>query len=508
MSSGNGSAYADIISQIQPYLPAFNQDNLDKLDYNYTQYRSPYFTYEGCDYFITNDVDSNYTCKLINGDSSSATAVAYNRTYTVTNPGASVPTSTPRPTVTPKPTATPIPTATSKPTVKPTATTTPKPTATNTPKPTATTKPTATAKPTATSKPTVKPTATTTPKPTATNTPKPTATTKPTATPVPTATSKPAVTATPSPTEAAPGYVLIGEDDETLTDTPTAKPTATTKPSTTDKPAPTEPAANKPTPTSKPTATPVAQKDSMTLIREFVGRIYEFVLDREPEQEGVDYWTDELYYFRRSGAEVAQGFIFSDEFINRRTTDQQFVTILYKTFFGREPDEAGMDYWLGQLNSGSMDRMAVANGFIYSREWAVTCAEYKIGSGVDGAEVDIEPSDDVIGFVRGMYTTALARSAEEEGVNYWSCELSSFKITGERLGISFFMSDEFRASGVSDREFVLRLYRTFMEREPDDSGASYWIDALKRMSREEVVYGFTRSPEFVDKCIRSRILPY
>ena len=146
----------------------------------------------------------------------------------------------------------------------------------------------------------------------------------------------------------------------------------------------------------------------MTLIREFVGRIYEFVLDREPEQEGVDYWTDELYYFRRSGAEVAQGFIFSDEFINRRTTDQQFVTILYKTFFGREPDEAGMDYWLGQLNSGSMDRMAVANGFIYSREWAVTCAEYKIGSGVDGAEVDIEPSDDVIGFVRGMYTTALA----------------------------------------------------------------------------------------------------
>ena len=231
-------------------------------------------------------------------------------------------------------------------------------------------------------------------------------------------------------------------------------------------------------------------------------------MDREPEKEGVDYWTDELYYFRRSGAEVAQGFIFSDEFINRKTSDKEFVTILYKTFFGREPDEDGMNYWLSQLRDHTMDRHTVANGFIYSLEWSQTCASYKIRSGVDGAVVDIEPSDDVIGFVRGMYTTALARDAEEDGVNYWSHELSSFKITGELLGVSFFMSDEFKASRVSDREFVLRLYRTFMEREPDESGASYWIDALKTMSREDVVYGFTRSPEFTAKCVEARILPF
>ena len=536
LSGSNASLYTTR-SSLQPYHPAFDLDNLDQLDINYKKYRSAYFTYEGCEYFITNDVDSNYTCKLISGNSGLTLVSANNKTYTVTNPGSSFPTSTPRPTSTPKPTATatprptatatprptattrptatPRPTATTKPTVKPTATATPKPTATATPKPTsrptatATPKPTATSKPTATPRPTTKPSATATPKPTATVKPVATATVKPTATPVPTAV----------PTVANPGVVMIGgdEDDddwESEDITPTTKPVAPTSSSAKPTSAAKATATPKPTVTSKPTTvtskpSPAAeQKDSITLIRDFVSRIYEFVLDREPEKEGVDYWTDELYYFRRSGAEVAQGFIFSDEFINRKTSDKEFVTILYKTFFGREPDEDGMNYWLSQLSDHTMDRQTVANGFIYSLEWSQTCASYKIRSGVDGAAVDIEPSDDVIGFVRGMYTTALARDAEEDGVNYWSHELSSFKITGELLGVSFFMSDEFKASRVSDREFVLRLYRTFMEREPDESGASYWIDALKTMSREDVVYGFTRSPEFTDKCISARILPF
>ena len=107
---------------------------------------------------------------------------------------------------------------------------------------------------------------------------------------------------------------------------------------------------------------------------EFVKRIYIYVLDREPEEEGGAFWTDELYAFRRTGAEVAQGFIFSPEFESRGTTDEEFVTILYKTFFGRDPEDEGLAFWLSQLSNGTMDRVTVANGFIYSQEWADTCA--------------------------------------------------------------------------------------------------------------------------------------
>ena len=260
-------------------------------------------------------------------------------------------------------------------------------------------------------------------------------------------------------------------------------------------------------PNNEPTSAPVA--DKTTEIRKFVDRIYTYVLNREPEEEGAAFWTQELYNFSRSGAEVAQGFIFSEEFINRNTSDQQFVEILYKTFFGRDYDDAGMEYWLTQLASGAMTRVDVANGFIFSPEWADTCAEYGIRSGGSAPTKSIAPTELTYKFVERMYTTAMGRDYDEGGRDYWANELSNFRITGEQVGASFFLSDEMTGFNLADAEFVNRLYKTFMDREADSEGAAYWLKVMSEgTSRANVVYGFTRSPEFVNKCIEARILPY
>ena len=63
--------------------------------------------------------------------------------------------------------------------------------------------------------------------------------------------------------------------------------------------------------------------------------------------------------------------------------------------------------------------------------------------------------------------------------------------------------------GLSDAEFVDRLYATFMDREADKDGAGYWLGRLgSGTPRADVVFGFTRSAEFTDRCIEARILPY
>ena len=63
--------------------------------------------------------------------------------------------------------------------------------------------------------------------------------------------------------------------------------------------------------------------------------------------------------------------------------------------------------------------------------------------------------------------------------------------------------------GLSDEAFLDRLYATFMDREPDKDGQAYWLGVLsEETSRADVVFGFTRSPEFIDKCVQARILPY
>ena len=202
-------------------------------------------------------------------------------------------------------------------------------------------------------------------------------------------------------------------------------------------------------------------------------------------------------------------FIFSDEFTSKNLSDTEFVTVLYNTFFGREPEEGGIGYWTGELKSGNMDRQTVADGFIYSQEWADTCALYGIRSGGDiKAAVEIEPTDATYSFVERMYTTAMNRESDEDGKNYWARELANFTITGEQVGAMFFLSDEMSSFKLSNKEFVTRLYKTFMDRDPETDGFNYWVGFLNDGgSYEDVVLGFTRSPEFVDKCIEARILP-
>ena len=285
------------------------------------------------------------------------------------------------------------------------------------------------------------------------------------------------------------------------TATPTPKPTATSKPTAV------------PTNTPKVTATPAvtqrpASKDAKVL--DFVNRIYKFVLNREPEKEGAAYWTSELVNLRKTGAEVAQGFIFSDEFVNRKTSDKEFVTILYKTFFGRDPETEGLNYWVDQLKTGAMDRTTVANGFIFSQEWTDTCAQYGIKSGAETSAPtnDKAPTAATLAFVERMYTTALKRDFDKQGRDYWASELANQRITGESLGLSFFLSDEMTSLNLNDKEFINRLYKTFMDRDADAAGEEFWQEFLKSHTRAEGVLGFTRSPEFTQKCVDAQILPY
>ena len=48
-----------------------------------------------------------------------------------------------------------------------------------------------------------------------------------------------------------------------------------------------------------------------------------------------------------------------------------------------------------------------------------------------------------------------------------------------------------------------------MDREPDEDGLKYWVEYLGQgHTREEAVFGFTRSDEFVELCIDARVFPY
>ena len=97
-------------------------------------------------------------------------------------------------------------------------------------------------------------------------------------------------------------------------------------------------------------------------------------LDRDPDAAGLQGWTDNLLNQVQTGADVAKGFIYSQEFISKNTSNDEYLTILYKAFFNRDPDQAGRDVWLSELNSGR-DRGYVLNGFLGSQEFITLCED-------------------------------------------------------------------------------------------------------------------------------------
>ena len=97
-------------------------------------------------------------------------------------------------------------------------------------------------------------------------------------------------------------------------------------------------------------------------------RFYQQCLQREPDSEGLSYWTDHLINQTKTGADVAYGFVFSQEFINRNVDNDTYLTILYRAFFDREPDDGGMNNWLTLLQQGT-SREAVLDGFTGAQEF-------------------------------------------------------------------------------------------------------------------------------------------
>lgn len=112
-------------------------------------------------------------------------------------------------------------------------------------------------------------------------------------------------------------------------------------------------------------------------IRQFVTRFYQQCLEREPDLAGLNGWTNQLKTCSLTGREVAENFIFSQEFIDKQTTNEKFVTILYRAFFNRNPDTEGYIGWVNKLYGGST-RKEVLDGFVGSREFNELCNKYNI----------------------------------------------------------------------------------------------------------------------------------
>ncbi|WP_346697713.1 leucine-rich repeat protein [Catenibacillus scindens] len=242
---------------------------------------------------------------------------------------------------------------------------------------------------------------------------------------------------------------------------------------------------------------PVADREGVAA---FVTRLYENILQRTPDNAGLNAWVDVLSSGKESGAKVAQGFVDSTEFKSRNMSDEEYIKIMYRTFLGREYDQGGLNAWMSVLDSG-LSRMHVFKGFAESNEFTGICSEYGI---VRGNAVLTEPRDqneNVTKFIVRNYRLCLGREPDVNGLNAWCSQILTGVNTAKQAAYGFVFSNEFKGKNLSDEDYVRTLYRVFMDREADNAGLESWLKVLREgESREHVFNGFADSPEFREIC--------
>jgi hypothetical protein len=199
---------------------------------------------------------------------------------------------------------------------------------------------------------------------------------------------------------------------------------------------------------------------------------YRDVLARPPDLPGLLFWAGRIRGGLDNAASTFAYLVASHEFAGVGEP----VVRLYRGYFGRLPDPAGLRYWMGVARERGLG--FVSASFASSPEFTST-----YGALDDGA------------FVDRVYRNVLGRSPDAAGWSYWTSLLARGLTRGD-LMLAFTESPEYRVATDADAQVVM-LYAGMLGRVPEPAGLAYWSGVRRSgQSLGILVAGILASSEY------------
>ena len=208
----------------------------------------------------------------------------------------------------------------------------------------------------------------------------------------------------------------------------------------------------------------------------FLNRAYREELGRNPDEEGLQYWKDQLTSGNQTQEDVLANIRRSDEY----KENQQDIEVQEQ---GRAPDvDNADDVTFNNANAGDEDFNNLYND-------TFTAA-------TGGGQAETNNDQEKIDQINTIYREELERDSDNEGANYWLEELKSGRQTLDDIRANIRRSDE-AANLESNKAFIEEQYEGGLDRGSDSEGMSYWLkDLATGQSREDVAANIRRSDEF------------
>lgn len=220
-------------------------------------------------------------------------------------------------------------------------------------------------------------------------------------------------------------------------------------------------------------------------------RLYDAVLQRQPDQIGLDFYTRILEHNDVSITVVASDLMNSAEFGTKTgaLSNGAFVDYVYQHSLGRLPDADGKAYYTNLLDKGE-SRVDLMISFSESTEHI-----YLTAHAVAEKYFNTDSSYQAVAL---LYDSFAGRKPDVGGLTYYAELLKSGSLTLAQAANDFAESNEFTQAtlGLSNGQLVDYMYRNTLDREADAGGKTYYTTALDNgFSKASLLLDFSQSQE-------------
>ncbi len=229
--------------------------------------------------------------------------------------------------------------------------------------------------------------------------------------------------------------------------------------------------------------------------------MYNSILGREPDKDGLASWTDRIYSGSFSVYDAVYYFYNSTEFREKNLSDEDYVNNVFSVLLRREPTSEEFSDCCECLSAG-ISRSAILRKIMLSEELNSTVSEAGFENVGFSPATELEsqyPKQAQV--ARNYYESILGREPSDTELDSWINRFVYNHAQCADVLYGFYNSVEFTSRELSDEDYVKNLFISIFGRIPSQEEIDWKMQFLDMgVSRNYILRSVVMSEEFLGVC--------